>query len=168
MSSYIPIASQTLGSATATVTFSSIPTTLNGKTLRDLVLVAVATGTSSSALCSLRYNSDSSSIYSLVQMSGSGSTSGGATGGDNKHDINAVAALLRSSHPMSLVFQVFDFAQTNKHKSSVWRTNEGASGVEAKAGRWGNTAAITSLSLIVGGGDSFAAGSTFALYGIEG
>lgn len=66
---------------------------------------------------------------------------------------------------------IMDYSATDKHKTTLIRNGkQGGSndGVEAIAGRWANTAAITSLEIfsITGGGITFSAGSTFALYGI--
>jgi hypothetical protein len=58
-----------------------------------------------------------------------------------------------------------DYSATNKHKSVVTR-NDHPSHTQAQANRWANTAAITSISIAVRGGSSFASGSTFSLYGV--
>jgi hypothetical protein len=70
MSTYTPIATQTLGSAAASVTFSSIP---QGYT--DLILVCSPVSTTgSNTFMWIRYNSDTGSNYSLTSMRGNGST----------------------------------------------------------------------------------------------
>ena len=79
MSTYTPIASQTLGSAAASVTFSSIP---QGYT--DLIIVMNGT-TSTNENTYMRYNSDSSSLYSVTYVGGDGSTaSSGRASTQNK------------------------------------------------------------------------------------
>jgi hypothetical protein len=62
-----------------------------------------------------------------------------------------------------------DYSTTDKHKSVLVRENTAGSSttlVVAKAGRWANTSAITSIYLFVSGGYSFATGTTVALYGV--
>ena len=68
MSTYTPIASQTLASTVANVTFSSIP---QGYT--DLVLV-VSSSTSTNTNLYLRFNNDSTSLYSDTVLNGNGTT----------------------------------------------------------------------------------------------
>lgn len=164
MSSYIPIASQTLASATANVTFSSIPTTLNGKTLRDLVLVANGIADDVSRFMMGRINGDSGSNYSYVLMSGDGSsTSSSTASGDSLFRLTLDGGSTRKQ----AIHQIFDFAETNKHKSMLTRGDVPQSHTVAWASRWANTAAITSIRVQMSGG-SLQAGSTFSLYGIEG
>jgi hypothetical protein len=145
------------------VTFSSIPTTLNGKTLRDLVVVTSAT----SPEMYVRFNSDSGSNYNFVWMLGFDNS---AFSGSSSSQ--ARLALARVAWGGNTITQIFDFSQTNKHKSTISRANGAGvanNAVEAIAGRWASTAAITSMTLQgLSGGADFPAGSTFSLYGIEG
>ncbi len=161
MSSYIPIASQTLGSSASSVTFSSIPTTLNGKTLRDLVVVINGVPSTSASLA-LRFNADSGANYPYVLMEGHptlGPRSAATTGTDLS--IGFVTTNFVG------IASVMDYAQTNKHKSAIARADDGGNRTTATAGRWANTAAITSLTVLVGSG-TFNTGTTFNLFGIEG
>jgi hypothetical protein len=70
-STYVPIATQTLGSATASVTFSSIPATYT-----DLVLIVAAQNVTASGVnnMALVLNSDGGTNYSMTRLSGNGST----------------------------------------------------------------------------------------------
>ena len=65
---YEPIATTTLGSAQASVSFSSF----SGYT--DLVLVCVATTASDDQFLSVQFNGDTGSNYSNTYMTGNGST----------------------------------------------------------------------------------------------
>jgi hypothetical protein len=156
MSSYIPIASQTLGSSAASVTFSSIPTTLNGKTLRDLIIVGRFESAGNNTLC--RINSDTGNNYNHVLMYAAPSAGSFTQSSVDRFVLDFGASML--------IMQVFDFAQTNKHKSILSRSDNASSATGAAACRWANTSAVTSIQLYVGG--TFAAGSTFSLYGLEG
>jgi hypothetical protein len=165
MSSYIPIASQTLGSSASSVTFSSIPTTLNGKTLRDLVLVSSYT-VFGIASCFIRLNSDTGSNYSSVYAVGTGSSAMSGGYGNNRLDIDSDNST-QSTDRVQTIVQFFDFAQTNKHKSVLLRKDNPTSrGTLMQASRWANTNAITSI--LISSDSSYLAGSTFSLYGIEG
>ena len=70
-STYEPIATQTLGSDTATVTFSSIP-----QTYTDLVIVQQGRCSDASTDINTYYqfNGDTSSNYSVTRLQGNGST----------------------------------------------------------------------------------------------
>ena len=59
---YEPIATNTLGSAAANITFSSIPATYT-----DLRVVVVALTTNNNWNIELRLNSDSSTLYSQIK-----------------------------------------------------------------------------------------------------
>jgi hypothetical protein len=65
------------------------------------------------------------------------------------------------------IASILDYTQTNKHKLVVARANDGANRTTTTAGRWANTSAITSLTVLVGSG-TFNTGTVFSLYGIEG
>jgi hypothetical protein len=61
----------------------------------------------------------------------------------------------------------FDYARTDKHKAILARADVHSLATEATASQWAQTAAITSIQMRLNPGtSSFAAGSTFALYGI--
>jgi hypothetical protein len=160
MSSYIPIASIT--SSGNTITFSSIPTTLNGKTLRDLILIADIGGNDEVII---RFNDDTSNTYSWVRMRGDGSDASSLTSNvDSYIDPN-----LNLSVGGRAVIQmnVMDFSQTNKHKSVLLRVSHPSARVNAVAGRYPSTSAINSLTIKAF--QSFGSiNGTFSLYGIEG
>jgi hypothetical protein len=171
MSSYIPIASQTLGSSASSVTFSSIPTTLNGKTLRDLVLVISAKSSSASNFTAIAgtLNNDSSSIYNFVYMAGTGSA---ATSDVTSNFFEARFSRSLSNTDFELVkIDFLDYAQTNKHKVMLARagtSGSAAPAVAATALRYASTNAITTITLTLNDGSSYLTGSTFSLYGLEG
>jgi hypothetical protein len=167
MDSFILISSQTISSATATVTFSSIPTTLNGKTLRDLFLAFTPRVTSLAAY-NIRFNNDTNNNYLSVTMSGNGTSGSSTTGTGTAITIGpSVVAATTTLGETNCILQVFDFAQTNKQKPILVRSNRANSGVAAIAGRWVNTSAITSLTIGLNNAANIDAG-TFTLYGIEG
>jgi hypothetical protein len=167
MSSYIAIASQTLGSSASSVTFSSIPTTLNGKTLRDLVLVCDYTSNTTAALA-LGMNAGVTGNNVFARGNGSTATSGTSS----TTPLEFGGSIFSNSSDRALVtIQLFDYAQTNKHKSLLTRLNVATGsnpGTLMAASRFQSTAAITSLTLQFGGGQTFQSASTFNLFGIEG
>lgn len=147
---YVQIATTTLASSASSVDFFGIPTQdLNGNDLRDLVLV-IETNTS----VFLRLNGDSGSNYASVYMYGASGSTGSGSG-------TATLANIGSNG----YAEILDFSATDKHKPILSRYNL-TTYVEARATRWANTSAVSSLTLT--GSTSFTAGSTFSLFGISG
>ncbi len=153
----------TLGTATASVTLSSIPATY-----RDLVLIenvkheSLSGGQSSR----LRFNGDTGSNYTMVYLAGNTGTNSGQSGTDST--TFAYAGRFNNTDGNNGITQIMDYSATDKHKTVLSRGNLNANGLAIFifANRWANTAAITSLVLSPEGGGNYATGSTFALYGI--
>jgi hypothetical protein len=154
---YTALATVTLASAAASVTFSSIPATY-----RDLILIITAQRTGSPVNVGMRFNGDSGSNYSSVFMTGTGSsaTSGTVSGTNVQLDVYPYPP---SSGFNNYIVQIMDYAATDKHKSVLVRVNDAGNATEASAARWANTAAVNSLALTL---SNFNTGSTFSLYGV--
>ena len=154
---YEAIATQTLGSTAATITFSSIPGTYT-----DLVLIA--TGNSSTLVDTyLRFNGDSTSgLYSTTRLYGTGS----AAASDRFSSQNQILAgdFNTASNSVAII-QIANYSNATTNKTSLIRSNIASSIVFANVGLWRNTAAITSLTFSTSSG-TFSVGSTFSLYGI--
>lgn len=158
---YIPLANVTLGSSATTVTFSSI-----SQTYRDLIVVINATRSiAGSNGIWLRFNGDTGTNYSRALLAGSGTgTDTFANDSQNYFWFVDYASIINTEASTHIV-NVMDYSTTNKHKTTLVRGNRAGSGVDAAVGRWVNTSAITSIVFSQDSG-GFAAGSTFALYGI--
>ncbi len=156
---YTALATVTLGSSAASVTFSSIPATY-----RDLILVFNGTLTSNSGI-TVRNNGDSGSNYPMVIMRNDG-TSGSFSGTDTGNGYYATWNAATSGSRIAFILQLMDYSATDKHKTALWRNQYDAFGatsrVEAFAGRWTNTAAVTSVACVA----AMASGTTVSLYGI--
>lgn len=161
-SAWTPLANLTLGSNAATVTFSSI-----SGSYRDLVLVAWFSATGNDYL-SCRFNSDTGSNYNYVTGSGDGAGSTAATVLNNGTQMTlAQYSLAGTSWYPNSIIQVMDYSATDKHKTVLAQLGNSATGVDITAGRWANTSAITTMQMRLQSGNSFQAGSTFALYGVS-
>jgi hypothetical protein len=162
-STYEPIATQTLGSATATVTFSSIPSTYT-----DLVLVTSSKkDTATAANEAIRFNSDTGSNYSYTLLEGTGSAAASGRATNSTSIALDDAALVDTSNFRPAIVSIQNYSNSTTNKTILSRANNASRGVDAIVGLWRNTAAITSVSVILQGGSNFAAGSTFTLYGIK-
>ncbi len=157
---YTPMANITLSSSAASVTFSSI-----SQAYRDLVLVVQVKASGGIADAFIKFNSDSTSAnYPAVyaQGYGSGTYSGTATNAGIKL---YQAANIPTTEFVQANLSIMDYSASDKHKTTLTRANFVSDGTIMQADRWANTAAITTFSISTPY-NSFASGSTFALYGI--
>lgn len=158
---YTPLANVTLGSTAATVTFSSI-----SQSYRDLVFVCNLQGTTTNDV-KLRVNGLTTGIYFGVSMYGNGSVAGSYVISNTATSLGTEGVTATSGNYSAKIVNIFDYSASDKHHPVLVRTNTlvDANGATAVAGRIADTAAITSVQFLFESG-SFAAGSTFALYGI--
>jgi hypothetical protein len=166
---YDSIATTTVGAGgTASITFSSIPSTYTHLQIRALVkhVDSPAYG------ACLNFNSDTSSNYSFHYLLGNGSA---ASAGASANDTTAVLSQTPGSGAGSNIFGVFvidilDYKDTNKYKTvrSLGGYDANGSGiVNLYSGSWRSTSAVTSISLTTNN-DNWVQYSSFALYGIKG
>jgi hypothetical protein len=154
---YTPLATVTLGSAAASVTFSSIPATY-----RDLILVITAQRTGTPVNVGMRFNGDSGSNYTSVYMTGTGSSAATGIVSSTNFQLD-LYPYPPSSGFNNYIVQMMDYSATDKHKPILVRVNDAGNATEASAGRWASTAAVNSLALTL---SNFNTGSTFNLYGV--
>jgi hypothetical protein len=157
---YEPIATTTLGSAAADITFSSIPATYT-----DLRLVIVATCTISDNM-RMQLNGDTASNYSRTALEGDGSTAA-SNRTTNISILGLSTVALSTTIPTLVTADFFSYAgSTNK---TVLVTNSqdynGSGEVGRIVGLWRSTSAITSIKFYMGSGN-LATGTTATLYGI--
>jgi len=158
VATYTALATITLAGSASDVTFSSIPATY-----RDLILVATGKSTSGLQDQGINFNADGTNTnYDCVIMWGNGSTYNSTT---STWLIDYYGSVT-TDNTAATILQIMDYSATDKHKTYLSRSNRAASGVDAIAGRWSNTAAITSIKYFLIGG-TLAAGTTVSLYGIE-
>jgi len=158
---YEPIATTTLGTAAASITFSSIAATYT-----DLRLVIVGTGTTNNTYPLFRFNSDSSSLYSTTRLSGNG-TSASSVNNAGTGLLVTINALLSDTIPSMWTLDVFSYAGST-HKSSlatVSADRNGSGAIERAVGLYRSTSAITTVAAVMAS-STFATGTTATLYGI--
>jgi hypothetical protein len=168
---YEQIATTILGSDTASVTFSSIPTS----TYKHLQLRAVMRSTRAAATDSLRmrFNADSGTNYVSHRLVGNGSTVvSAASTGDNIWDVDAFPGNTDTSGSFGLfVMDITDAFNTSKNKTiRHYSARIGSANqlIRLTSGLWINTSAITEISLDQNVGPNWLTGSRFSLYGIKG
>jgi hypothetical protein len=159
--SYIPLATVTLGGSDSDISFTNIPATF-----KDLVLVFNGkNNTAGPDSIVVQFNNDTGSNYSNVRIVGTGSS---ATSYADTAAFAYIGVSSNSSNPFTMITQIMDYSATDKHKTLLSRCSQDNGWVTAHAGRWANTAAITSFKVWPPTGSSwtFSTGSTFSLYGV--
>ena len=166
--SYESIASTTLGSATSSITFSSIP-----QTYTHLQIRGIGRSSSTAANITLRVNSDTSSSYTEHYLYANGATVvAGGSGASNFAYLgtNAPSSATASVFGTSIM-DILDYTDTNKYTTfrnlSGYDTN-GSGEVWLKSSVFIKTTAISSITLAVEGGGNFQQYTSYALYGIKG
>jgi len=155
---YEPIATQSLGTAQASVTFSSIPATYT-----DLVLVFNGTAASAQFM-ELRFNGDTATNYSATRLLGNGSVT--LSDRTSTQDVMFVGNLHTAQ--TTNILQIMNYANTTTFKTVLCRSNQAGAQVSARVGLWRKTPeAITTIFVRPSGGANFSIGCEFTLYGIK-
>lgn len=159
---YDPIATRTLSTNSTQILFSSIPGTYT-----DLRLVLQCITTSNSNNLLLRYNGNTSSIYSQTFFRAN-STNVVTSSNLGSSGLFLNAGATDNTIPMLYTVDVFSYASTSINKSCLQETYQNTNtggNLSRFVGLWRSTAAITSLQIdnITA---SFTAGATATLYGI--
>ena len=170
---FYSIATVTAAGGETAFTFSSISGTYSSLQIRAIARntpnVSGVTG------YTLRLNGDTATNYATHYLQGDGTTAT-AVGAASQTRITIQGGEVRgaTTHPTiygASIIDILDYASTTKTKTirafAGGDVNGVAAGVIAlNSGLWNSTTAVTSLTITVGS-TSFAAGSTFALYGIN-
>jgi hypothetical protein len=157
-----------VSSTASSITFSSIPSTY-----KHLQVRGIARSSSGSQYTKLRFNNDSSSVYTYHGFFGSSSAAvtdfaisqngAGASG-------SAGGSTLAGTYA-GVIIDILDYANSNKNTTTKnldgFNTNGGATQIVLGSGLWVNTAAVNRVDLIPSA-STYAQYSSFALYGIKG
>ena len=160
-STYTPITTTTLGSATNTVTFSSI-----SGSYTDLVCIMNLGVTTDGYAPRIRFNSDTGSNYSDTIVSGNGSAASSERHSSATSIVGSSTGYNSNSLSNTFIFSVNNYANTTTYKTAIGRSSSSTNEAAAFVGLWRSTAAINSITIFIGAGN-FMANSTFTLYGIK-
>ena len=159
---YKKIATTTLGSNAANITFSSISSAYT-----DLVIILNGAFTTAETI-GVQFNSDTGSNYSSTILAGNGSSASsgrntnqtGLTVGTNGYWTTSIIA--------NSILNIQNYSNTTTNKTMLSRSNNTSVGLDAIVGLWRNTAAINAIKLYgFYSGHSFITGTTATLYGIK-
>jgi len=165
---YEPIATTTLGTASTTITFSSIPATYT-----DLKVILVVNGFTGAANFSplLRFNGSSGGTeYSDLFINSDGTTAASASNGSADYLELPSGGSISSTIPSFFEIDIFSYTSSSVFKTlliSYSNDRSGSGWTSKKAGIRRNTAAITSLNFNTSSAASYAIGTTATLYGIK-
>ena len=172
---WVGIATTTLGSDTATVTFTSTDDGQVGdfSQYMDLVLViyAASTRVAADSLLKCFLSGDTTSgnyAYQYLVGNGSSATAYGSTGVSRGIDTRHIPAASSTNEFGAITIHLFD-VNSGKYKSAVTATasdRDGAGQVSMTACTWLSQAPITSIAFTDLYGDDIAAGSMFSLFGV--
>jgi hypothetical protein len=158
-STYEMIATNTLGSASSSITFSSIPSTYT-----DLIFVVSYIQNVSTVLTSIRYrfNSDTGSNYSMTGFQDGSPAFNFRLSNQTQLEVSYQA----SAGSSQIISQLNNYSNATTNKTVLTRHANAGSLTQTYVGLWRNTAAINSINIFCDAG-SFATGSMFTLYGIK-
>lgn len=159
---YEKIATNTLGSAASSVTFSSITNSYT-----DLILVTADIINSTNVLgMYIQFNSDTNSNYSRAFMEGTGSSV--VTSTNNNQNSMMLGRSYGGDRTMN-IFQINSYSNSTTFKTVLCRYGSGgtSSAVGLGAGLWRSTSAINSITIGLESGANMSSGCTFTLYGIR-
>jgi hypothetical protein len=159
-STYTPIATTTLGSGQADITFTSF----SGYT--DLVLIVSGTPvTAGSYNLEMRFNGDTASNYSRTVLSGDGSVASSSRNSSQTKIVITNEGNLTTTINNQII-NIFNYSNSTTYKTVLARGNRANAGLDATVGLWRSTAAITSIVIFLTG-SNLATGTTATLYGIS-
>jgi hypothetical protein len=158
---YSSIATTTLGSAAAVITFSSF----SGYTDLRLVMNILPTGSGSAV--ELTVNNDSANNYSWTNVYGTGTATVSSRTSNYSNILGGYGLGSSTTIPTQFELNFQNYSNTTTNKTILSRFTDPSQGLTGAAvSIWRSTAAITSIK-INNPTSTYAAGSTFTLYGIQ-
>jgi hypothetical protein len=161
---YEPIATNTLGSAANSVTFSSI-----SQAYTDLILVCTGKNSTGYDGIDIRVGNgslDTGSNYSITAVNGNGSAD--QTFQANNQTSLTNMGITSSTKEQISIYNFMDYSNTTTYKTVLGRSNVIDFRIAAIVGLWRSTSAINTISLRSDNASyNFTTGSTFTLWGIK-
>ena len=157
---YEKIATSTLGSAAASISFTSI-----SGSYTDLVIVLNGSITSASAFFQIQMGNGSvdttGSNYSATRLYGNGTA---ASSDRYTSSQPAFAFGITGTNQSNAIIQINNYSNTTTFKTTLVRFSQPNGDVGTAAQLWRSTVAITAVTLV--GGANFSSGTTATIYGI--
>ena len=160
-STYEKISTNTVGTAVASITFSSI-----SGNYTDLVLVVngKTTGSGGYTALGITVNGDTGANYSRTGFYGVDGSAAALQSSSINSGFTTIGQAANNFGNAIINFQ--NYSNTTTYKTFLNQDNYSSNVVYAVITLWRSTSAITSITLSGTGGYNIASGSTFNLYGI--
>lgn len=160
---YTPITSTVIsGTSTNQITFSSISSSYT-----DLIMVIKAgTTVNSGGSCYIRFNNDSTTIYSQTNLDGTGTSAVSDRLTGNSQIYIDYYGTLKTDLSSTIIVQINNYSNSTTYKAVLSRANNAGGGVDAIVGLWRSTSAINRIDFYPQSGKYFSDGSVVTLYGI--
>lgn len=166
------IAETILSASTTSVTFTGIP-----QIFRHLVLMSQARtdNAAENDAILMRFNSDTGNNYDIQRLTGSSTTvSALATRATSSVLFNAEGANSRANNFAATEVKLFGYSRTDSEKQvHTYTVHFGDASADTdlqvtiRSGRWRNTTAISSITLLPQTGTNLVSGCRFQLYGVN-
>jgi len=169
-SSFYNIATLTPTSGTS-VTFSSIPSTYKSLQIRGTIAISGARGTP----IYFTLNGDTTVNYFSHALVGFNSSVVAANDGGNSNGWFAVPydGVANTSYPVSFIADIVDYSSGSKYSTTriFSGANDNTTGanpsVALHSTLWKSTSVINSITILAGASNTFASGTSIALYGVN-
>jgi len=162
---YVALATNTLSSAAASVTFSSI-----SGSYTDLICIVdnLTAPSANSTFIQIGNGSvDTGSNYSYTYLLGNGSAASSSRQSSQSNIVvGNIYQGLSNTVPTMVIIHLMNYANTTTYKTIISRDTDrsGAGSTSLLAGLWRSTSAINTLKVFTG--STYNTGATFTLYGI--
>lgn len=171
---YQSIASVLVGTATSTISFTSIPQTFKHLEIRAMHFLT-ANGNNWDGTGYWAFNSDTTaSNYRYNGFYGYNTSAPAATASTASRAVTVRTGGNENgtTYPAASFIRLLDYSSTNKYKSALVHNGVDNTGTGAYAfvlaSTWTNTAAVTQIDFTPSAGETWGVGTQFALYGILG
>ena len=162
-STYEKIATTTLGSAAASIDFTSI-----SGSYTDLVIIgSVKTATLTNPACYVRFNGDTGSNYSVTNLYGNGTSAGSIAFSSQTFIRYNYVTDPNTTNFATLVMNLNNYSNATTYKTALTRFGLASIGLDNTVGLWRSTSAITQVTFTLESATNFATGCTFTIYGIK-
>jgi trimeric autotransporter adhesin len=166
--------STVVGSSTTYVEFANIPATYKYLEIRGYgSYTAAAYRNVSIQLGTTSVDTGANYGYRFTTYNNTNASAGATTGANLSALVHSFPTDSTQYNCGSMVFQVIDYAFTNKSKSLIaWGGGLDATGTGGETamgiGTWNSNSAVGTIRLLNGLSPAFTAGSSFSLYGVKG
>lgn len=166
---YEPIATTTVGTATNAIDFTNIP-----QTYTDIIVVATLKRTTSGSDVFCRVGNstyDTGTNYSDTILYGDGTSAGSYRESNANRFLLDYYGGVDTTNDHIGIYHFMNYSNTTTNKTVLSRSNRASSGVDAIVAMWRSTSAINQMRFVLDSAFSasnvIAIGSSITLYGIK-